>query len=382
MKKPPFQVAPSQSRFLPRQKKVTTQKHSDKLDQIKGMLPHYLERYWPEKIHRKTESSFLLHCPFHEDKTPSFTADNKKGTWLFKCFSCGQAGSVIDLHAEDVGLNPRSYEAIQATAQAVGIQLEQSSLLTPAKRREWAKRRHAAAKLASHNARKEDEQQKLTNYQKETLNQKLQPYLSNDWRADLWHSSPIWTDTPEESILAFLRILFSPEENLWMGEPYDTGQERHRKNFRPNRNWLKQTSLPPRIAAGTFKAGSFSRSKESLRTSPFIVIESDDLIGKKPTNADERSQNKALSYALARYCQHELGLNLRAVIDTGNKSLHLWFDRPPPKTLAAVRTLAPGLRIDTGLFDSCATAPLRMPGCIHEKTRLPATLLYLDNSAS
>jgi hypothetical protein len=123
MKKPPMMVAPSQGRIAARPEKDTTQDHADKLDQIKEMLPHYLERYWLENIHRKTESSFQLHCPFHEDKTPSFTADRKKGTWLFKCFSCGRAGSVIDLHAEEAGLDPRSYEAIQATAQAVGIQL-------------------------------------------------------------------------------------------------------------------------------------------------------------------------------------------------------------------------------------------------------------------
>ncbi|MDB4313974.1 CHC2 zinc finger domain-containing protein [Akkermansiaceae bacterium] len=382
MKKPPFRVAPSQSQFRSRQAKVTTQDHTDKLDQIKEMLPHYLERYWLEKIYRKTETSFQLHCPFHEDKTPSFTADNKKGTWLFKCFSCGRAGSVIDLHAGTAGLDPRSYDAIQATAQAVGIELGQSTPPSPAERREWAIRRREAAKQARDNARKKEEQEKLTTYQRQTLLQKLQPYLSDDWRADLYHSSPLWTETPEESVSAFVGNLFPLDEIIWMGETYDTGQERHRENFRTTREWLKETSLPPRIAAGTFRPGSFSRSKDNLESSPFLIIESDDLIGKKPTNAGERNENKSLSYALAGYCQQELGLHLRAVIDTGNKSLHLWFDQPPPKALAAVRMLAPGLCIDTGLLDSCATAPLRMPGCLHEKTHLPATLLYLNHAAS
>jgi hypothetical protein len=346
------------------------------------MLPHYLERYWPEKIYRRTKTGFQLHCPFHEDKTPSFTADNKKSTWLFKCFSCGQAGSIIDLHAGTTGLDPRSYEAIQATAQAVGIQLEQSARPSPIERREWARHRQEARSQALGSAKEKETQQMLITYQRRTLNQKLSPYLSKDWRADLWHSSPLWTDTPEESTLAFLSILFSPKETLWMGEPYDTGQERHRKNFKRARDWLKEDCLPPRIAAGIFHPGSFSRSKENLESSSLFIIESDDLIGKKPTNAGERNENKALSYALAGYCQAKLGLHLRAVIDTGNKSLHLWFDRPPPKAFAAVRTLAPGLRIDTGLLDSCATAPLRMPGCIHEKTQLPATLLYLNHTAS
>lgn len=382
MKKPPVKVAPSQSRFHVRQQKVTTQYHDLKLDQIKEMLPYYLERYWPEKIHRKTESSFQLHCPFHEDKTPSFFADNSKGTWLFKCFSCRRAGSVIDLHSEEAGHDLRSYEAIKATANAVNVQLAQTPIPSLAERREWARTRREAESQALALSKAKEDQRKLTRHQRETLSQKLSPYLSTDWRADLWHRSPIWAETPEESSSAFVSHLFPPDAVLWMGEPYDTGKERHRENFKTCREWLALDSLPSRIASGHFRPGSISRSKENLLTPSFVIIESDDLIGHKPTNAGERAQNRALSYALAGYCQQELGLHLRAVIDTGNKSLHLWFDRPPPKALAAVRTLAPGLRIDTGLLESCATAPLRMPGCLHEKTHLPATLLYLDSSPS
>jgi hypothetical protein len=163
-----------------------------------------------------------------------------------------------------------------------------------------------------------------------------------------------------------------------MGEPYDTGQERHRANFQTCEAWLSEKRLPSRIAGGHFRANCSSRSQENVCARPFIVIESDDLIGHKPTTNEEKRQNKALSYALARYCQHKLGLHLRAALDTGNKSLHLWFDRPPESALGAVRTLAPGLRIDTGLLDYCASAPLRMPGCIHEKTNTPTVLLYLD----
>jgi len=382
MKKPPFQVAPSQCRFAPRPAKDTAHTHEHKLDQLKEMLPSYLERYHADRITSRSENSFKLHCPFHEDKTPSFTADNTKGTWLFHCFSCGRAGSVIDLHAEEAGLDPRTFEAIQATAQALGHQLDQSAPFSPAERGEWARTRQEANRHFIVRSKEKEDQRKLTAHQRKTLFQKLDPYLSTDWRADLWHSSPIWTETPEESTLAFLNILFPPDAVLWMGEPYDTGKEKHRENFKPCREWLAMDSLPSRIAAGHFRPGSISRSKESLLAPSFAIIESDDLIGHKPTDAGERAQNKALSYALAGYCQHELGLHLRAVIDTGNKSLHLWFDRPPTRAMAAVRTLAPGLRIDTGLLDSCATAPLRMPGCLHEKTHLPATLLYLDNAPS
>lgn len=382
MKKPTSQVAPSQSRFDTRQEKDTRHPENYKLEDLKERLPSYLARYHGEAIHRQTDHSLTLHCPFHEDRTPSFVADDKKGTWLFKCFSCERSGSIIDLHAEKEGMEARSFEAIQATAQALGLQLTGSSPFTPQERNEWARQKRESERKARELKKRRGEQETLTGHQRETLHQKLKPYLSKDWRADLFYSSPISAETPFDRTLSFLEILFPPEAVLWMGEPWDTGQAKHRENFRTCRDWLQCDEFAPRIAGGHFRPDSFSRSQESVSARPFIVVESDDLIGRKPASDDEKRKNRALSYALAGYCQHELGLYLRAVIDTGNKSFHLWFDRPAEAALSAVRALAPGLRIDTGLLDSCASAPLRMPGCVHEKTNVPAALLYLDTAQS
>ena len=35
--------------------------------------------------------NYLGLCPFHNEKTPSFTVSPAKG--IFKCFGCGQAGN-------------------------------------------------------------------------------------------------------------------------------------------------------------------------------------------------------------------------------------------------------------------------------------------------
>ena len=32
-------------------------------------------------------------CPFHQEKTPSFSVSISKG--IFKCFGCGKAGNVV-----------------------------------------------------------------------------------------------------------------------------------------------------------------------------------------------------------------------------------------------------------------------------------------------
>ena len=54
----------------------------------------------------------MVHCPFHEDRTPSFSIHLDEGVW--HCFSCGQSGTLKKLYRElgkDVDLNVRLYQA-------------------------------------------------------------------------------------------------------------------------------------------------------------------------------------------------------------------------------------------------------------------------------
>lgn len=44
---------------------------------------------------KKAGSSFKGLCPFHNEKTPSFTVDRKKQ--LFHCFGCGAGGDLIHM---------------------------------------------------------------------------------------------------------------------------------------------------------------------------------------------------------------------------------------------------------------------------------------------
>lgn len=41
---------------------------------------------------KKTGANFTGLCPFHDEKTPSFSVKGEK----FKCFGCGESGDVID----------------------------------------------------------------------------------------------------------------------------------------------------------------------------------------------------------------------------------------------------------------------------------------------
>jgi DNA primase len=61
-------------------------------------------------------------CPFHNEKTPSFTVSPSKN--IFKCFGCGQGGGPVQFLMEHENL---SYpEAIRYLAKKYGIELEET----------------------------------------------------------------------------------------------------------------------------------------------------------------------------------------------------------------------------------------------------------------
>lgn len=59
-------------------------------------------------------------CPFHQEKTPSFTVNPAMG--IFKCFGCGKGGNAIGFLMEAEGLSWR--EATQRLADRCGMVLE------------------------------------------------------------------------------------------------------------------------------------------------------------------------------------------------------------------------------------------------------------------
>ena len=58
-------------------------------------------------------------CPFHKEKTPSFTVNEEKG--FYHCFGCGKHGSVIDFVMETEGLS--FPEAVERLARDAGMEL-------------------------------------------------------------------------------------------------------------------------------------------------------------------------------------------------------------------------------------------------------------------
>lgn len=63
-------------------------------------------------------------CPFHTEKTPSFTVSPAKG--IYKCFGCGQGGDAVTFVMEQESLT--FPEAIRHLAKKYGIKLEETAL--------------------------------------------------------------------------------------------------------------------------------------------------------------------------------------------------------------------------------------------------------------
>lgn len=70
---------------------------------------------------KKTGADYTALCPFHNEKTPSFSVSKAKG--IYKCFGCGRSGDSISFLMEKEG---KTYlEALQWLAEKYNVKIEQ-----------------------------------------------------------------------------------------------------------------------------------------------------------------------------------------------------------------------------------------------------------------
>lgn len=343
------------------------------LDEIDRRFPNILTALgW--KPTRTTPKAMRGPCPIHHGDGSNFHLDlQADGKWVAICRSqCGGTGWTATRFVAEFLSVPHK-EAIPKAAELSGIHpASETSPFFPRR-----KRIDHAAILRAQEAVKADKE-RITQAIVDARPGLLAPHLSNDWKYDLWEASEIRIphDLDEQAHLV-ARHLFHPDEILWMGKVGDTSKPYHAAHFRPREEWMKETRLPPRMAPGVFRPGSYSRCGENITSAPFILIESDDIIGKKPETQEERNENRQQCAALIGFMRERFSLTLRALIDTGGKSLHAWIDQPPPDELEAIQDVAEGLAIDPPVITAFHN-PLRLPGCVHEGTKQPARLLYLN----
>ncbi|GEM_PF-948571 len=92
---------------------------NDSVSEIKERidLVEFISQYLPLK---KAGVNHLGLCPFHDEKTPSFTVSSERQT--FKCFGCGRGGDVFSFVMEKEGID--FVEALEMLAQKTGVKLE------------------------------------------------------------------------------------------------------------------------------------------------------------------------------------------------------------------------------------------------------------------
>ena len=101
--------------------------------QIKGMDGNFIEElkgrtdivdvvssYVPSL--NKKGSKYWGCCPFHHEKTPSFTVDREQG--YYKCFGCGKGGDVITFVMESEGLS--FIDAVKLLAERAHLEMPKS----------------------------------------------------------------------------------------------------------------------------------------------------------------------------------------------------------------------------------------------------------------
>ena len=71
---------------------------------------------------KRRGANYIACCPFHNEKTPSFSVSPSKG--IFKCFGCGKAGSVVTFIMEHEQMT--YVEALKYLGKKYGIEVHES----------------------------------------------------------------------------------------------------------------------------------------------------------------------------------------------------------------------------------------------------------------
>lgn len=100
------------SQFLPQEKLAEIQQASD----IVRIISEYV-------LLRNVGKTHVGLCPFHNEKTPSFKVNSEKQ--FYKCFGCGESGSVFTFLMKHDGL--KFPEAVRVLAEKANIDLPTSS---------------------------------------------------------------------------------------------------------------------------------------------------------------------------------------------------------------------------------------------------------------
>jgi hypothetical protein len=297
------------------------------------------------------------------------------GKIIARCPACAEVGS--DRTGNHLAIFPDGRFACAAHAgdedhrkrvfALVGIHSEPD----PEQRREWQEqrtreqRRQISTKHLVHTARK----------YREALVKRYE-----------WHPADVWDDSPQriDSRLVascpchFLASQFSPDSFVWTGEVHHSGKPEYSTCWKPCSEWFAtDAKIGPMTTPATWRPGIYSRSGDNVVSAPYTVLDFDGFDGVKPHTPNELREHFRASLALIRWLREDHHWQLSAIVATGGKSLHAWFQLPPSPVLQSLRETAAPLGIDAGLLGR-PEHPCRLPGQVHSVTGRSSHVLWLQ----
>jgi hypothetical protein len=162
----------------------------------------------------------------------------------------------------------------------------------------------------------------------------------------------------------FLKKMFDPidpQDWLWIGSPEMTGMN-YPNNFGSSSFWIHASPLPKSwrfICANPLKKGVCNRTNNNVAAYKYLVLESDGL-------------NFTETRAMFEAAEDLFMLRLKAIVFSGNKSLHGWFDHPGMEWLESNKSLLVAMGFDGATMRP--TQPVRLAGAIRENGKVQSLL--------
>lgn len=168
----------------------------------------------------------------------------------------------------------------------------------------------------------------------------------------------------------FLSAMFNADDVIWIGNVYQSGErekngriQSFKHHFKTRDEWLAQPTIRGEFTSHcTFLSGAISRCAETVSNHRYLVVESDRL------TLDG-------SGAVFNWLATEQNFNLRAVVFSGGKSIHGWFDWPATIAFDELCAILRGLSCDPAT--PRPSQPVRCPGCVRRDTKKLQSLLLL-----
>jgi hypothetical protein len=202
--------------------------------------------------------------------------------------------------------------------------------------------------------------------------------------ASLWEASPVRLDwPPEDDTVQFLSAIFHPDDLIFIGNQYDKGTPGD--TIRGSQEWIdlfKSGVTPP----GPFicinpLSGKNSNSKNgnpsfrcdaTVKTFRYCLVE-----------FDNRTKEEQINF------WSKANLPVKALVDTGGKSIHAWLDITKLSTVANLdqwqthikRRLYDLILRHFGVDGACSNPSRlsRLPGFVRPETKKYQSLMWLSH---